>query len=175
GILSEIRMPPPDTPESLHLQIESIKLAFEDAFTYISDPRFREIPIEELLSEERLERRRALIGKEAYVPKVDMVKEFGTVYLATADKEGNMVSFIQSNFTGFGSGLVVPETGIALHNRGYSFSLDPQSPNFLEPGKRPYHTIIPGFLMKDGKPIGPFGVMGAFMQPQGNLQVLCRI
>ncbi|KUK14520.1 MAG: Gamma-glutamyltransferase [bacterium 42_11] len=175
GILSEIRMPPPDTPESLHLQIESIKLAFEDAFTYISDPRFREIPIEELLSEERLERRRALIGKEAYVPKVDMVKEFGTVYLATADKEGNMVSFIQSNFTGFGSGLVVPETGIALHNRGYSFSLDPQSPNFLEPGKRPYHTIIPGFLMKDGKPIGPFGVMGAFMQPQGHLQVLCRI
>lgn len=175
GILSGFEMPPPDTSEALHLQIESMKLAFEDAFSFISDPRFKEIPVEELLSEERFEKRRKLIGKEAYTPKVDVIKEFGTVYLATADNEGNMVSFIQSNFTGFGSGLVVPGTGIALHNRGYSFSLDPESPNFLEPGKRPYHTIIPGFLMKDGKPIGPFGVMGAFMQPQGHLQVLCRI
>ncbi|MCS7233790.1 MAG: gamma-glutamyltransferase [Synergistetes bacterium] len=175
GILSGFKMPPPDTPEALHLQIESIKLAFEDAFHFISDPRFREIPIKELLGEDRLEKKRALISDRAYLPKVDIIKEFGTVYLATADKEGNMVSFIQSNFTGFGSGLVVPETGIALHNRGYSFSLDPKSPNFLEPGKRPYHTIIPGFLMKEGKPIGPFGVMGAFMQPQGHLQVLSRI
>lgn len=175
GILSGFDLPPADTPEAIHLQIEAIKLAFEDAFTFISDPRFKEIPIEELLSEERLKTRRALIGEKAYIPKADRVKEFGTVYLATADSEGNMVSFIQSNFTGFGSGLVVPETGIALHNRGYSFSLNPKDPNFLEPGKRPYHTIIPGFLMKDGKPIGPFGVMGAFMQPQGHLQILCRV
>lgn len=175
GILSGFDLKDLALSEALHLQIESIKLAFEDAFNFLSDPRFREIPVEELLSEENLQRKRALIGDKAYTPKTDRVKEFGTVYLATADSEGNMVSLIQSNFTGFGSGLVVPETGIALHNRGFSFSLNPNDPNSLEPRKRPYHTIIPGFLMRDGRPIGPFGVMGAFMQPQGHLQVLSNI
>jgi gamma-glutamyltranspeptidase/glutathione hydrolase len=97
------------------------------------------------------------------------------VYLATADQQGNMVSMIQSNYMGFGSGLVIPNTGIAMHNRGHNFSFDSKSENFIEPLKRPYHTIIPGFIMKDKMPLGPFGVMGGFMQPQGHFQVLTHM
>ena len=125
-----------------------------------------------MLSSDYLSQRANLIGQEAIDPIHGNPVKGGTVYLATADDEGNMVSFIQSNFEGFGSGIVVPGTGISLQNRGWSFSLDPQHPNALAPGKRTYHTIIPGFITKDNQAVGPFGVMGGYMQPQGHVQVV---
>ena len=127
---------------------------------------------EAFLSDAYITQRRQLIGHEAQLRNVGAPTPGGTVYLATADDQGNMVSYIQSNYTGFGSGLVVPGTGISLQNRGALFSLDAHHANTLEPGKRPYHTIIPGFLTHDGEPLGPFGVMGGFMQPQGHVQVM---
>src|SRR5690606_9543988 len=133
------------------------------------------VRVEDLLSEPYVAQRRRLIGGEARIPEAGRPLAGGTVYLCTADREGNMVSFIQSNYMGFGSGLVVPGTGIALHNRGHNFSLDPDHDNRLEPGKRPYHTIIPGFLTRGQEPIGPFGVMGGFMQPQGHVQVVMNM
>lgn len=158
--------------DTLHKQIEAIKLAFADGQKYVADIDHMSVDVKELLSKEYARERRKLIGKEALMPEAGDPKTSGTVYLATADEEGNMVSYIQSNYMGFGSGLVVPETGISLHNRGHSFVLDSKHDNALEAGKRPYHTIIPGFLTKNNKPIGPFGVMGGFMQPQGHLQIL---
>ena len=125
-----------------------------------------------MLSQAYADQRRTLIGEQALEPRWGKPFSGGTVYLCTADGEGNMVSFIQSNFRGFGSGIVIPGTGIALNDRGNNFSLDPAMDNCLAPGKKPYHTIIPGFLTKDGKAVGPFGVMGGFMQPQGHLQVI---
>ena len=125
-----------------------------------------------MLSEDYAAERRKLITDTAVMPEPGTPFSGGTVYLCTADKEGNMVSWIQSNYMGFGSGIVVPGTGISFNNRGANFSLDPTKDNFLEPGKKAYHTIIPGFLCKDGEAVGPFGVMGGFMQPQGHLQVL---
>lgn len=161
-----------DTLNTYHKQIEAIKLAFADGKTYITDANKMRVRIEDLLSEAYATERRQLIGPEASLPPAGQPPRGGTVYLATADGEGNMVSFIQSNYMGFGSGLVVPGTGIALHNRGHNFSCDPTHHNCLEPGKKPYHTIIPGFLTKGGEAVGPFGVMGAFMQPQGHVQVV---
>ncbi|GIM45128.1 gamma-glutamyltransferase [Collibacillus ludicampi] len=161
-----------DTVDTFHKQIEAIKLAYADGKKYIADPRNMSVRVEDLLSDAYAEERRKLIGKEALEPEPGQPPKGGTVYLATADRDGNMVSFIQSNYMGFGSGVVVPGTGIALHNRGHNFSFDPKHDNALEPGKRPYHTIIPGFLTKDEQPVGPFGVMGAFMQPQGHVQVI---
>jgi gamma-glutamyltranspeptidase/glutathione hydrolase len=161
-----------DTVDTYHKQIEAIKLAFADAQKYVADPRFMEHTPADLLSEAYAAERRQLIGKTALTPVPGQPPKGGTVYLCAADGEGNMISYIQSNYMGFGSGLVVPGTGIGLHNRGHNFTLDPNHVNRLEPGKRPYHTIIPGFLTKDGQPVGPFGVMGGFMQPQGHLQVV---
>lgn len=161
-----------DNIETYHRQIEAIKLAFADGKKYIADPRDMNITVEELLSEEYAAERRKLIKGEALIHMAGKPAKGGTVYLSAADGEGNMISYIQSNYMGFGSGLVVPGTGIALHNRGKNFSLEPGHDNCLAPGKKPYHTIIPGFLSKDGKPVGPFGVMGGFMQPQGHVQVI---
>ena len=128
--------------------------------------------VEYFLSEEYGKKRANEIGAEARLPRPVDLNCGGTVYLCTADSEGNMVSLIQSHFNHFGSKLSVPGTGILLNNRGKNFSLDPEHDNCLAPGKKPYHTIIPGFLLKDGEPVGPFGVMGAFMQPQGQVQVV---
>jgi len=164
-----------ENPTTYHLQIEAIKAAFADGLAYIADPSRESVPTEALLSEGRADERRALIGEEAKVWHPGPIGGSDTVYLAAADGNGNMVSYIQSNYMGFGSGVVVPKTGVALQNRGACFSLSPDHPNALKPGKRPYHTIIPGFLSKGGKPIGPFGIMGAFMQPQAHVQVLMNM
>jgi gamma-glutamyltranspeptidase/glutathione hydrolase len=161
-----------DTVETYHKQIEAIKLAFADGKKYITDPKRMQAAVEDLLSDTYAAARRGLITDTAVQPEAGDPPKGGTVYLATADGEGSMVSFIQSNYMGFGSGLVVPETGISLQNRGYNFSLDPAHENRLEPGKKTYHTIIPGFLTKDNEAVGPFGVMGGFMQPQGHVQVI---
>lgn len=161
-----------DTVDTYHKQIEAMKLAFTDGKAFITDPAEMKVTVEELLSEEYGESRRSEIAGEALTPEPYQPPRGGTVYLATADSEGNMVSFIQSNYMGFGSGLVVPGTGIALQNRGHDFSLDPEHHNTLKPGKKTYHTIIPGFLTKDGEAVGPFGVMGGYMQPQGHMQVV---
>ncbi|MFO7815007.1 MAG: gamma-glutamyltransferase [Halanaerobiales bacterium] len=161
--------------ETYHKQIEALKLAFVDGKKYITDPKNMKVSIEKLLSQNYAINRRSLINNRALNPKPGAFTKSGTVYLSTADKQGNMVSFIQSNYMGFGSGLVVPNTGIALQNRGHSFSLNKQNHNTLAPYKKPYHTIIPGFLTKNNRPIGPFGVMGGYMQPQGHVQVLMNL
>lgn len=161
--------------ESVHRAIEAMKLAYADGKHYIADRRYMTCTAEQLLSPEYLDRRRAIIGREALEPMPGSPNCGGTVYFCTADRDGNMVSWIQSNYNNFGSGVVVPGTGIALHDRGCNFSLDPASANCLAPGKRPYHTIIPGFLTKNGRAVGPFGVMGAFMQPQGHVQAMINL
>jgi gamma-glutamyltranspeptidase/glutathione hydrolase len=175
NIISHLQVDKPNTIDTVHKQIEAMKLAFADGMKYISDPKNMSLPSEDLLSKEYSKQRATLIKHHALTPEPGTPQTGGTVYFATADKDGNMVSMIQSNYMGFGSGLVVPGTGIGLHNRGHNFSMDPLSSNVLAPLKRPYHTIIPGFLYKHGKPLGPFGVMGGFMQPQGHLQVLMNM
>ncbi|WP_274365472.1 gamma-glutamyltransferase family protein [Paenibacillus thermotolerans] len=161
--------------ESYHMQIEAMKLAFADGKRYITQRDKMPIDPALLLSAPYAAERRALIGESARQPEAGRPDASGTVYLAAADGDGNMVSFIQSNYMGFGSGLVVPGTGISLQNRGHNFSLDETHANALEPGKKTYHTIIPGFLTKDGEAVGPFGVMGGFMQPQGHMQVVMNM
>lgn len=164
-----------DAPDTFHRQIEAVKLAFADAFRYIADPRFAAVPVRGLLSDAYAAQRRALIGERAAVPEAGRPESGGTVYLCAADGDGVMVSFIQSNFRAFGCGVVIPDTGVSLNCRASGFSLDPDHPNVLAPGKRPYITIIPGFITKDGRPVGPFGVMGSYMQPQGQTQVLMNM
>ncbi len=175
NLLKEFTFDCKDSVETCHKQIEALKLAFTDGQKYITDPKQMSVNSESLLQESYAKARRHLIGNEAMLPTAGKPAGSGTVYLATADGEGNMVSFIQSNYMGFGSGLVVPGTGIALQNRGHNFSLDPNHDNCLAPGKKTFHTIIPGFISKDSHAIGPFGVMGGFMQPQGHLQVVMNM
>ena len=161
-----------DDPLTIHRQIEAIKMGFADARRYVADTRFASVPTMELLDDAYADSRRALLGERAEERRAGNPLPGGTVYLCAADGEGTMISYIQSNYMGFGCGVVVPDRGIALNNRGHCFSLQKGHPNMLEPGKRPYNTIIPSFLTKDGVPVGPFGVMGGFMQPQGHVQVV---
>ena len=172
NILKGMELGPRDSADTYHKMIEAMKLAFIDAKTYVADPRYMRTQVSDLLSDRYAARRRALIGQTALYPTAGDPACGDTVYFCTADEEGNMVSFIQSNYMEFGSGVVIPGTAISLQNRGANFSLDEGSDNCLQGGKRSYHTIIPGFLAKDGQPIGPFGVMGGFMQPQGHVQVV---
>lgn len=158
--------------ESFHLQIEAMKLGYVDAHRYVADPEHAHVPIQELLSKTYANERRALIGQQVLLPEPGIPAHSDTVYLCTADADGMMVSFIQSAYENFGSHVVVPGTGVVLQNRGKGFSLDADHPNVLAPGKRPFHTIIPGFMTKDGSPVGPFGVMGGHMQPQGHVQMV---
>ncbi len=161
-----------ESTDSFHLAWEAMKLAFADGKHYVTDPARMKVSAQELLSPAYGAARAALIDGRAALPGFGSPSGSGTVYLCCADGEGNMVSYIQSNYMGFGSGVVVRGTGIALQNRGHDFSLNPEDANALAPGKKSYHTIIPGFLMKDGKALGPFGVMGGYMQPQGHVQVV---
>ncbi|MEO1008474.1 MAG: gamma-glutamyltransferase family protein [Planctomycetota bacterium] len=165
-----------DSAAWLHLQIEAMKLAFADAHRYIADPAHMDVDVASLLDAGYLEQRAKRVDpSKATLFDYGEPKPGGTVLLTTADADGNMVSFIQSNYTGFGSGMVVPEYGIALHNRGGNFTLEPGHPNEIGPGKRPYHTIIPGFVTMNSEPSMAFGVMGGFMQPQGHAQVVVRM
>lgn len=156
-----------------HILIEAMKLGFADAHAYVADPRQADVPIAGLLSQRYTRERRALINRDrALRPQPGQPDSHGdTVYLTVADEAGNMVSWIQSLYMGFGSGITAGRTGVQLQNRGANFSLRPGHPNEVAPGKRPYHTIIPGFITRDGQPWSSFGVMGGFMQPQGHLQV----
>ena len=172
NILKDMEIGAKDTGDTFHKQIEAMKLAFADGMHYIADPRYMQTRVEELLSDAYAAQRRALIGETALEPTHGKPFCGGTVYLCTADGEGNMVSFIQSNYKDFGSGIVLPGYGINLNDRGAGFSLNPELDDYLAPRKKPYHTIIPGFLTHDGEAVGPFGVMGAYMQPQGHVQVI---
>jgi gamma-glutamyltranspeptidase/glutathione hydrolase len=165
-----------DAPATQHLLIEAMKLGFEDAYEYVADPRAMRVTPAQLLDDGYLKSRAALIDSrraQAFAP--GKPPRGGTIYLAAADQSGMMVSFIQSNYAGFGSGVVVPGYGISLQNRGYNFELDPAHANCVKPHHRPFHTIIPGFLMQNGAPQLAFGVMGGNIQPQGHVQTLVRM
>jgi len=165
-----------DSVEAQHLQIEAMKLAFADTYRYVGEPAAMTVTPEQLLDDSYLaERARLIDPNKAQDFKAGNPVKGGTIYLTAADSSGMMVSFIQSNYMGFGSGVVIPEYGVSLQNRGYGFNLDDASPNCVGPRKRPFHTIIPGFLTRDGAPVMSFGVMGGNIQPQGHLQTLVRM
>jgi gamma-glutamyltranspeptidase/glutathione hydrolase len=178
GILERLhaRRLPIDSADAIHLQLEAMKLAFAACRRQVADPEAMMIEPSALLEPDYLEGQARFISpKRVQVPDARIAPEHGTVYLATADARGRMVSFIQSNYLGFGSGVVVPGTGIALQNRALGFSLDPRHPNCVGGRKRPYHTIMPGFVTRGGKPAAAFGVMGGHMQPQGHVQMMMRM
>ena len=178
GILKHLAFDswPVDSPDSLHLQIEAMKAAFAAAGRHIADPAWMTLDPAELLSDSFLEHlARSVRIDRASFPSSVILPDGGTVYLSAADQNWMMVSFIQSNYHGFGSGIVIPDTGISMQNRGAGFTLQSDHPNCVGGGKRPFHTIIPGFVMKDGAPLMSFGVMGAHMQAQGHLQMMTRI
>lgn len=177
GILQQFDIAglPVDGADSQHLQIEAMKLAFADVYRHVSDPRTMELTPEQMLDDAYLAGRAKLIDmKRAQDFRAGNPVKGGTIYLTAADEDGMMISFIQSNYMGFGSGCVEPSFGVSLQNRGHGFSLQP-GPNQVAPGKRPFHTIIPAFLTQDGKPVMSYGVMGGNMQPQGHMQTLVRM
>ena len=178
GILREWSLAnhPVDSVDSFHLQIEAMKLAFADVYRYVSDPVTMKLKSSDLLNPDYLRQRAHLIDpKRATDFGAGTLSSSDTVYLTAADAEGMMVSYIQSNYMGFGSGVVVPGTGISLQNRGACFTLQSGHPNQVAGGKRPFHTIIPAFLTREGKPVMSFGVMGGDMQPQGHMQMTVRM
>jgi gamma-glutamyltranspeptidase/glutathione hydrolase len=178
GILSNtgIRDLGADDPQAMHLQIEAMKLALRDTESYVADlEHMKAITVTDLLDDGYLASRAREIDRDKATDfHAGAPKDGGTVYLTACDASGMMVSFIQSNYAGFGSGVVVPGTGVSLQNRGAGFSLDPAHQNFVGPNKRPFHTIIPGFVMKGKDPLMSFGVMGGPMQAQGHLQMVLR-
>ncbi len=167
-----------DSPEYIHHFVEAKKLAFEDRAKYYSDPAFNDVPVEGLLDKGYAKERAKLINPEkagrSYEPGKPPT-EGDTIYLTTADKDGNMVSLIQSNYRGMGSGVTPTGLGFVLQNRGELFALDANHRNVFEPGKRPFHTIIPAFVTKDGKPLMSYGVMGGATQPQMHAQILINM
>ncbi len=178
GILDRIDLAslPADGVASQHLQIEAMKLAFADVYQYVAEPRAMRLTPAQMLDDAYLGSRAKLIDpKRAQSYDPGHAPRGGTIYLSAADAGGLMVSFIQSNYMGFGSGIVVPGYGLSLQNRGHGFTLDSPSDNLVGPGKRPFHTIIPAFLTKDGRPVMSYGVMGGDMQPQAHVQTLVRM
>ncbi len=181
GILDtfDVASLPVDGVDSQHLQIEAMKLAFADVYRFVAEPSSMEVSVDQMLDDAYLASRAKLIDmKKAQDFGAGNPVKGGTIYLTAADENGMMVSFIQSNYMGFGSGCVEPNFGISLQNRGHGFSVDAKAANpanLVAPGKRPFHTIIPAFLTKDGQPVMSYGVMGANMQPQGHMQTLVRM
>jgi gamma-glutamyltranspeptidase/glutathione hydrolase len=166
-----------DGADSVHLQLEAMKLAFADVYAEVADRPAMRVSTEQMLDRDYLRQRAACIDRKRASPgpAPGLPTQRGTVYLTTADASGMMVSYIQSNYMGFGSGVIPPGTGISLQNRGHGFTLRADHPNRVAPGKRPFQTIIPGFVTRDGAPVMAFGVMGGNMQPQGHVQMLTRI
>jgi gamma-glutamyltranspeptidase/glutathione hydrolase len=168
-----------NSPEALHVMVEAKKLAFEDRAKFYADPAFAKIPLTGLLSKSYAAERRKLISLTRAARTYDAgnpaMHDGDTIYLTTADAEGNMVSLIQSNYRGMGSGITVPGLGFTFQDRGELFALEPGHANVYAPGKRPFQTIIPAFIMKDGAPWVSFGLMGGAMQPQGHVQIVTNL